>query len=162
MCRRSNIQLPRSIITAGWHACGAVKACKEEIAGVICQAWPVHARSTGSQVVARLAVNPATKATPAATPQAKNGSRPQTPASTNTQTPRQTAAITARRVCAAHQTGSADSLTVTGGGAREITATGAEPLQAARLKTRVPLVPPKPKLFFTATSIFMSRAVLAQ
>src|SRR6185369_506515 len=31
-----------------------------------------------------------------------------------------------------------------------------------RLKTRVPLVPPKPKLFFTATSIRMSRAVLAQ
>ncbi len=32
----------------------------------------------------------------------------------------------------------------------------------ARLKTRVPLVPPKPKLFLTATSIFRSRAVLAQ
>ena len=35
-------------------------------------------------------------------------------------------------------------------------------VQAARLNTSVPLVPPKPKLFFTATSIFMSRAVLAQ
>jgi len=32
----------------------------------------------------------------------------------------------------------------------------------ARRKTSVPLVPPKPKLFFTATSIFRSRAVLAQ
>lgn len=32
----------------------------------------------------------------------------------------------------------------------------------ARLKTSVPLVPPKPKLFLTATSIFMLRAVLAQ
>ena len=31
-----------------------------------------------------------------------------------------------------------------------------------RLNTSVPLVPPKPKLFFTATSIFMSRAELAQ
>ena len=31
-----------------------------------------------------------------------------------------------------------------------------------RLKIRVPLVPPKPKLFFMATSIFMSRAMLAQ
>ncbi len=31
-----------------------------------------------------------------------------------------------------------------------------------RLNTSVPLVPPKPKLFLTATSIFMSRAVLAQ
>ena len=31
-----------------------------------------------------------------------------------------------------------------------------------RRNTRVPLVPPKPKLFFTATSIFMSRAVPAQ
>ena len=31
-----------------------------------------------------------------------------------------------------------------------------------RRKTNVPLVPPKPKLFFTATSIFISRAVLAQ
>lgn len=29
-------------------------------------------------------------------------------------------------------------------------------------KMRVPLVPPKPKEFFTATSIFMSRAALAQ
>ena len=31
-----------------------------------------------------------------------------------------------------------------------------------RLKTSEPLVPPKPKLFFRATSIFKSRAVLAQ
>ena len=31
-----------------------------------------------------------------------------------------------------------------------------------RRKTSVPLVPPKPKLFFTATSIFICRAVLAQ
>jgi hypothetical protein len=31
-----------------------------------------------------------------------------------------------------------------------------------RLNTSVPLVPPKPKLFFTAMSIFISRAVLAQ
>ena len=31
-----------------------------------------------------------------------------------------------------------------------------------RLKTKVPLVPPKPKLFFMAYSIFRSRAVLAQ
>ena len=31
-----------------------------------------------------------------------------------------------------------------------------------RRNTSVPLVPPKPKLFFTATSIFMSRAALAQ
>ena len=31
-----------------------------------------------------------------------------------------------------------------------------------RLNTSVPLVPPKPKLFFTAYSIFISRAVLAQ
>jgi hypothetical protein len=30
-----------------------------------------------------------------------------------------------------------------------------------RRKTSVPLVPPKPKLFLTATSIFMSRAVFA-
>ena len=35
-------------------------------------------------------------------------------------------------------------------------------LPYGRLNTSVPLVPPKPKLFFTATSIFMSRAVLAQ
>jgi hypothetical protein len=37
-------------------------------------------------------------------------------------------------------------------------------LAAAQMRrnTSVPLVPPKPKLFFTATSIFMSRAVLAQ
>ena len=36
-----------------------------------------------------------------------------------------------------------------------------EPPQARR-KTSVPLVPPKPKLFFTATSIFIGRAALAQ
>lgn len=34
--------------------------------------------------------------------------------------------------------------------------------QAKRLKIKVPLVPPKPKLFFMAASIFTSRAVLAQ
>ncbi len=32
----------------------------------------------------------------------------------------------------------------------------------ARRNTRVPLVPPKPKLFFKAMSIFIWRAVLAQ
>ena len=31
-----------------------------------------------------------------------------------------------------------------------------------RRKTSAPLVPPKPKLFFTATSIFIARAWLAQ
>lgn len=31
-----------------------------------------------------------------------------------------------------------------------------------RLKTRLPFVPPKPKLFFSAKSIFISRALLAQ
>jgi len=31
-----------------------------------------------------------------------------------------------------------------------------------RRNTRLPLVPPKPKLFFAATSIFISRASLAQ
>ena len=35
-------------------------------------------------------------------------------------------------------------------------------VQRKRLNTSVPLVPPKPKLFFTATSMVMSRAVLAQ
>lgn len=35
-------------------------------------------------------------------------------------------------------------------------------LQTMRLNTNDPLVPPKPKLFLSATSIFMSRAVLAQ
>lgn len=34
--------------------------------------------------------------------------------------------------------------------------------QPGRRNTRVPLVPPKPKLFFTATSILISRATLAQ
>ena len=32
----------------------------------------------------------------------------------------------------------------------------------ARRNSSVPLVPPKPKLFLAATSIFISRAVLAQ
>lgn len=32
----------------------------------------------------------------------------------------------------------------------------------SRLKTRVPFVPPKPNEFFSATSIFIDRAVLAQ
>lgn len=35
-------------------------------------------------------------------------------------------------------------------------------VRQTRLKTSVPLVPPKPNEFFIATSIFMSRAVLAQ
>ena len=39
---------------------------------------------------------------------------------------------------------------------------GQQPGPHTRRKTSVPLVPPKPKLFFTATSIFISRAVLAQ
>ncbi len=34
--------------------------------------------------------------------------------------------------------------------------------QTSRLNTKAPLVPPKPKLFFSATSIFKSLAVLAQ
>ena len=38
----------------------------------------------------------------------------------------------------------------------------AAPRAQARRKTSVPFVPPKPKLFLTATSIFISRAVLAQ
>ncbi len=51
---------------------------------------------------------------------------------------------------------------------REAGAVGGEPCQIQRRQnqirrnTNVPLVPPKPKLFFTATSIFISRAVLAQ
>ena len=39
---------------------------------------------------------------------------------------------------------------------------GAEAGAQARLKTRVPLVPPNPKLFLTACSIFIGRASLAQ
>ena len=44
---------------------------------------------------------------------------------------------------------------------RSTAATCAEATQTRR-NTSVPLVPPKPKLFLIATSIFMSRAVLAQ
>ena len=39
---------------------------------------------------------------------------------------------------------------------------GADASAQARLKTRVPLVPPNPKLFLTACSIFIGRASLAQ
>ena len=39
---------------------------------------------------------------------------------------------------------------------------GANSRDQMRLNTKVPLVPPKPKLFLTATSILRSRAVLAQ
>ena len=35
-------------------------------------------------------------------------------------------------------------------------------LDQARLKTSVPFVPPNPNEFFSATSIFISRAVFAQ
>ena len=49
----------------------------------------------------------------------------------------------------------------TGGAADMRSNDGTDDAQARR-NTSVPLVPPKPKLFFTATSIFMSRAVLAQ
>jgi hypothetical protein len=44
---------------------------------------------------------------------------------------------------------------------RTLTAGAARTAQKRR-KTSVPLVPPKPKLFFTATSIFIGRAWLAQ
>ena len=52
----------------------------------------------------------------------------------------------------------ADNGIAAGGAARMRDAARAH----TRLRTSVPLVPPKPKLFLTATSIFMSRAVLAQ
>ena len=72
----------------------------------------------------------------------------------------------------ASHAGSGPRRTLTGGGVRIKTqgpvagsgraSSGLARVQAARLNTSVPLVPPKPKLFFTATSIFMSRAVFAQ
>ena len=43
-----------------------------------------------------------------------------------------------------------------------LTAGAVRTANQARRKTSVPLVPPKPKLFFTATSIFICRASLAQ
>ena len=49
-----------------------------------------------------------------------------------------------------------------GGEARMGAARGRRRPRQTRLKTNVPLVPPKPKLFFTACSIFISRASLAQ
>ena len=76
----------------------------------------------------------------------------------------------------ARQAGSGPRSTATGGAVRE-GATGESgarneavaglhrpdpAAQPARRNTSVPLVPPKPKLFFTATSIFISRAALAQ
>jgi len=76
----------------------------------------------------------------------------------------------------ARQAGSGPRSTATGGavregttgesGARNETVAGLHrpdpAAQPARRNTSVPLVPPKPKLFFTATSIFISRAALAQ
>ena len=43
-----------------------------------------------------------------------------------------------------------------------LTAGAERTVDQTRRKTSVPLVPPKPKLFFTATSIFICRASLAQ
>jgi len=63
------------------------------------------------------------------------------------------------KTIAARQTPKWRSATSQGGEPR--TGYAAEP-RHTRLKTRVPLVPPKPKLFLTAYSIFISRAVLAQ
>ena len=55
------------------------------------------------------------------------------------------------------------AVTATAGAARIVqgNAQGRHARQT-RLNTSVPLVPPKPKLFFTACSIFISRAVFAQ
>jgi len=76
----------------------------------------------------------------------------------------------------ARQKGSGRRWTATAGGVLEMATTksayrmpartglprAAGEIQAARRNTSVPLVPPKPKLFFTATSIFIGRATLAQ
>ena len=76
----------------------------------------------------------------------------------------------------ARQKGSGPRSTATGGGVLEVAITPSADgrpartglprptgeVQAARRNTSVPLVPPKPKLFFTATSIFICRATLAQ
>ena len=67
------------------------------------------------------------------------------------------AAPAASSKCSQRQAPAPESVTPTAGACFTPAAPG-----QARLKTSVPLVPPKPKLFFTATSIFISRAVLAQ
>ena len=46
--------------------------------------------------------------------------------------------------------------------ARDLEARSQEAKNQVRLNTKLPLVPPNPKLFLTATSILTSRAVLAQ
>ena len=63
-----------------------------------------------------------------------------------------------RHATAARSARPGASAKFTGGAARMGEAAG----DHTRRRTSVPLVPPKPKLFFTATSIFISRAVLAQ
>lgn len=64
------------------------------------------------------------------------------------------AAIEATTACKA---GWGSSGTTTGGAGRIAGGRG-----QTRLKISVPLVPPKPKLFFAAMSIFIGRASLAQ
>ncbi len=51
---------------------------------------------------------------------------------------------------------------IQGGDAGRCTDIGRRRKDQTRPNTNVPLVPPKPNEFFTATSMVMSRAVLAQ
>ena len=68
-----------------------------------------------------------------------------------------------RQATAARQTPNQRTVVWKGGDACMLAAgRGARQGAQMRLNTSVPLVPPKPKLFLTAYSIFMSRAVLAQ
>ena len=71
------------------------------------------------------------------------------------------AAVLAHRVTNTRQAWSCAKIMRTGGAAC-IRANQRQRAAQARRNTNVPLVPPKPKLFLTAKSIFICRAVLAQ
>ncbi len=73
----------------------------------------------------------------------------------NAQTQATPAASAGNKVRAERQAASFEHRTLTAGADRM-------GVRQARRNTSVPLVPPKPKLFFTATSIFMALASLAQ
>lgn len=91
-----------------------------------------------------------------ATPEAPKPARAHAVALPSVHIAREAAARPNSTACAARQPLVRANATCTGGAAR----TGKA--GQTRRKTSVPLVPPKPKLFLTARSIFICRASLAQ
>lgn len=177
MSMHSSIQPPRSSATRTLQGRGASTACPS-----------THDQTVPSNVSRIGCVAPGRQAQPSAParpmPAARAGQDSESSRCAAIQATTTSSAVPRTSACAHRQDGSSPHSTDTGGGVR-IGTPQSPPLSAeawtqnrrpgprtpqrclaaksqARLKTSVPFVPPKPKLFLTATSILISRAVLAQ